>query len=110
MTAPMESFFRAIARVMAEAGLLKLGILELDSVPTAMVMCFDYGGTIFLYNSGYDPQYNYLSAGLLCKVLCIKDSIELGRHRFDFLKGAETYKHNLGGKEVPLHVCRINIK
>ncbi len=110
MTARMESFFRAIASAMAEARLLRLGVLELDAAPTAMAMCFDYNDTIYLYNSGYDPQYSYLSAGLLSKVLCIKDSIERGKKRFDFLKGAETYKYHLSGKEIPLYHCQIAIK
>ena len=95
---------------MALARLLKLGVLELDTLPVAMIMCFDYNGCLYLYNSGYDPQYTSLSVGLLSKVLCIKESIQEGKKRFDFLKGDETYKHHLGGREVPLSRCRITIK
>jgi len=110
LTAQMESFFRALADTMAEAGLLRLGILELDKLPVAMIMGFDYNDCIYLYNSGYNPQYNSLSAGLLCKVLCIKESIEEGKKRFDFLKGDESYKYHLGGREVPLYRCQITTK
>ncbi len=109
MTEKMESFFRLLADTMARAGLLKLGALELDGQPLAEIMCFDYHGCIYLYNSGYDPRYVSLSAGLLSKVLAIKDSIEKGKSRFDFLKGAETYKYHLGGREVPLFRCQITI-
>lgn len=109
MTEKMESFFRLLADTMAQIGLLRLGVLELDEKPLAEIMCFDYNGCIYLYNSGYDPQYTALSAGLLSKVLAIKDSIEKGKSRFDFLKGAETYKYHLGGREVPLYRCRITI-
>jgi len=110
LTTQMESFLRSLADTMHKAGLLRLGMLELDAVPTAMIMCFDYNDCLYLYNSGYDPQYNTLSAGLLCKVLCIKESIQEGKKRFDFLKGSETYKYHLGGKEVPLYRCQITIK
>jgi len=110
MTAQMESFFRSLADTMVEAGLLRLGILELDMVPTAIVMCFDYHDCVYLYNSGYDPNYSSLSVGLLSKVLCIKDSIQKGRKRFDFLKGGESYKYHLGGREIPLYRCHIIIK
>jgi len=110
LTAQMESFFRSLADNMAEAGLLRLGILELDTLPTAMVMCFDYNDCMYLYNSSYNPRYNSLSVGLLCKVLCIKESIQEGKKRFDFLKGDETYKYHLGGGEVPLYNCQITIK
>jgi CelD/BcsL family acetyltransferase involved in cellulose biosynthesis len=110
MTAQMESFFRSLADTMAKAGLLRLGILELDALPTAMVMCFDYNDCVYLYNSGYNPRYSALSVGLLSKVLCIKDSIQRGRKRFDFLKGREAYKYHLGGREIPLYSCQITIK
>jgi len=110
LTTRMESFFMSLIKSMAQAGFLRLGILELNASPVAAVMCFDYNNTVFLYNNGYDPQYSLLSVGLISKVLCIKDSIERGRGKFDFLKGAEEYKHRLGGKEVNLFSCQISFK
>jgi CelD/BcsL family acetyltransferase involved in cellulose biosynthesis len=110
LTSQRESFFRSLADTMAKDGLLRLGILKLDSIPTAMIICFDYNDCIYLYNSGYDIQYNSLSVGLLSKVLCIKESIEKGKKKFDFLKGDETYKYHLGGRGIPLYNCQITIK
>jgi CelD/BcsL family acetyltransferase involved in cellulose biosynthesis len=109
LTEQMKSYFRLLADTMKEIGILKLGILELDGKPVAEIMCFDYNDCIYLYNSGYDPKYVSLSVGLLSKVLAVKNSIEKGKKRFDFLKGAETYKGHLGGKEVPLYRCQIHI-
>jgi len=110
MNPKMESFFRSLAKAMAEIGLLRLGIIQLDKVPAAMTMGFDYNDSHYLYNSAYDPQFNYLSVGLLCKVLCLKESIEKGRKKWDFLKGGEPYKYQLGGQEIPLYSCQIIIK
>ena len=110
MTARMESFFRSLAETMAEAKLLRFGILEISGKPVAAVMCFDYNNKVYLYNSGYDPEYGYLSVGLLSKLLSIKDSIERGRRRYDFLKGPEEYKYRLGGKEIPISSCRIVLR
>ncbi|UCG10319.1 MAG: GNAT family N-acetyltransferase [Dehalococcoidia bacterium] len=110
MTPRRESFFRSLARAMAEAKLLRLGVLELDAVTVAMIMGFDYDDTMYLYNSAYDPDYRRLSVGLLSKVLCLKDSLEGGKKRFDFLKGGEPYKYQLGGSEIPLYRCEIRIK
>jgi len=110
MTARMESFFRSLAETMAEAKLLTFGILEISGKPVAAVMCFDYNNKVYLYNSGYDPAYGYLSVGLLSKLLSIKDSIERGRSRYDFLKGPEEYKYRLGGKEIPIYSCRIVLR
>ena len=38
-------------------------------------------------------------------------AIEYGKikKRFDFLKGAESYKYHLGGREVPIYRCQITI-
>ena len=110
MTARMESFFRSLAKAMAEIKLLRFGILEVDKMTTAMIMGFDYNETMYLYNSGYDPHYDSLSMGLLSKALCIRESIQRGKKKWDFLKGAEKYKYQLGGKEIPLYNCQITIK
>lgn len=110
LTPQKESFLRSLADTMAEAGVLRLGVLELDRLPVAMTMCFDYNNCLYLYNSGYYPQYSSLSVGLLAKVLCIQESIAEGKKKFDLLKGNETYKHHLGGQEVPLYRCQINIR
>ena len=110
MNPKMETFFRSLAKAMAEIGLLRLGLIQLDEVPMAMTMGFDYNDSHYLYNSAYDPQFNYLSVGLLCKVLCLKESIEKGRKKWDFLKGGEPYKYQLGGQEIPLYSCQIMIK
>ena len=110
MTPRMESFFKSLAGAMAAAGLLRFGILGLDKLPVAMIMGFDYNDTMYLYNSAYDPRYNYLSVGLLSKILCIEESIKRGKGKWDFLKGAEEYKYKLGGREIPLYSCRITIR
>lgn len=109
LTEQREAFFRLLVDKASEAGLLKLGVLELDGREMASIICFDYNNSMYLYNSGYDPEYNYLSVGLLSKVLCIQKSIEAGKGKFDFLKGDEAYKYHLGGKEITLYRCEISI-
>jgi CelD/BcsL family acetyltransferase involved in cellulose biosynthesis len=108
LTPQIESFFRSIAHAMAKQKLLRLNILELDKKPVAATMCFDYRDTVYLYNSGYEPDYGWLSVGVISKALCIKDSIERLKKRFDFLKGSEAYKYHLGGQELPLYNCSLS--
>jgi CelD/BcsL family acetyltransferase involved in cellulose biosynthesis len=109
MTPRMKTFFRSVADAMAQVDMLRLSVLELDRAPVASVMCFDYNDTVYLYHSGYSHVCGRLSPGFLSKLLSIRDSIERGRSRYDFLKGAEEYKYRLGGKEVPLYTCRIDL-
>lgn len=110
LTDQMLSFFLLLAQRMAERGFLRISFLDIDQVPAAGVMCFDYNNTIFLYNNGYDPRFRHLSAGLLCKVLSIRDSIKLGKLRYDLLKGDEVYKKRLGGTPVPLYRLKIDLE
>jgi CelD/BcsL family acetyltransferase involved in cellulose biosynthesis len=70
-------------------------------------LCFDYNNDIYLYNSAYDPAYSSLSVSLLLKVFNIRDAVEHGKKRFDFLSGDEPYKYDLGGHDVPLYQCLI---
>lgn len=109
MTTQMELFFRQLAAAMHEAGLLRFGRLSLNGVAVASIMCFDYNGTRYLYNSGYQPQYSSLSVGLLSKVFSIKDAIEHELTIYDYLKGAEVYKYHLGGFELPITSAIIRI-
>jgi CelD/BcsL family acetyltransferase involved in cellulose biosynthesis len=109
MTDQMTSFFRALAVELASARILRLFLLTLDDAVVAAVMCFDHDETFHLYNNGYDEGYHSLSVGLLSKLLTLKESIQLGKKRYDFLKGTEVYKHRLGARQIPLYRCRIRL-
>jgi hypothetical protein len=43
----------------------------------------------------------------LLKAFCIQEAIEGGKARFDFLRGREPYKYDLGGVDTPLYRVRI---
>ncbi len=109
MTESMQAYFRSLTLTLAEMGVVCFGSLEHNSQPLAMVMYFDYNDSIYLYNSAYDPKYKSMSVGIISKAYCIKESIEHGKKKFDFLKGAERYKSYLGGREIPLYACHIKL-
>ena len=97
MTPEREAFFRRIAERTARMDMLRLFFLEMDGADVATSLCFDYNGTRYLYNSGYNPDYGYYSVGLLLNALCLREAIEQGKSYFDFLRGPEPYKYHLGG-------------
>lgn len=107
MDSSMSAYFEDIMNAMAGCGLLRLLFLELAGAPAAAVLCFDYKGTRYLYNSAYNGLYNDLSVGILSKVFSIRSAAEAGIGQYDFLKGAETYKQRIGGREVQLYRCKI---
>lgn len=103
LTVEREVFFRKMTAALSEARLLRLYVCEIGDRPAGAVMCFDYRQALYLYNSGYDPSLRSLSVGTVSKLLTIKDGIDEGRMRYDFLRGTESYKRHLGGKPFPLH-------
>ncbi len=107
MTEEMERFFRNIVSTLAAEGRVELLFLTLGGVRAATVLCFCSGDESLLYNSGYDPRYAYLSVGLLSKALALQKAIDEGKARFDFLRGAEPYKYDLGAQDVPVYRCTV---
>jgi len=103
MTPAREEFFLDIARELSGKGQFRLYFLEVEGVRVASCICFDYADAFLLYNSGYDPEYSALSVGLLNKALCVKEAIEMKRASFDFLRGTERYKYNLGAKDKAVY-------
>jgi CelD/BcsL family acetyltransferase involved in cellulose biosynthesis len=97
-----EAFFRSVVARMDQEGSLRLFFLELAGQRVAAVVCFDYGGRRLLYNSGYRLSYNHYSVGLMLKALCLQQAIEEGLTYFDFLRGPEPYKYDLGAQDVAL--------
>lgn len=108
MTDRMNSFFKAMAHSVAAKGYLRLAFLEVQGKRVASAMYFDCWDHFHLYNSGYDPRYASLSVGLLCKAFCIRDGILERKSHFDFLRGAEPYKYDLGGEDVPIYRCVVS--
>lgn len=97
--AGMEAFFREMVPTMAAEGMLRFYVLTFDGQPVASVLNFDLGGQLYMYNSGYDPAYSRYAVGLMSKAMLVKDAIAYGRTCVDFLRGDESYKYDLGGKD-----------
>jgi CelD/BcsL family acetyltransferase involved in cellulose biosynthesis len=101
----MEAFFRDLAATFAPLGMMRLGRLSLDGRPIALLFAFEDERGVYLYNSGFDPEFGRLAAGLLSKAYAIRDAITRGKRTFDFLRGEEDYKKRLGGE--PRDVLRL---
>ena len=96
MTDSMALFFRRMASAMSAEGLVRLFMLNINSRPAASVLCFDAGSQLYMYNSGYEPEFSSLAVGLVSKALCLRWAIGDGKSGLDFLRGDEPYKYDLG--------------
>ena len=106
----MSVYFRDLIQALSDHQMLRLYFLDVENIPAATVLCFDYNQVRYLYNSGYNAHYQNLSVGVLSKLLSIQTGIEAGCRHFDFLKGSEIYKKRIGGTEVPLYRFKIELK
>ncbi|MBN1963627.1 MAG: GNAT family N-acetyltransferase [Anaerolineae bacterium] len=99
-----EAFMRAIILRMWEAGWLQLTFLTVNSDPAATYLNFDYNNRVLVYNSGQDvTQYGALSPGIVLLAHTIRHAIDSGREVFDFLRGNEPYKYQMGGQDTQIH-------
>jgi CelD/BcsL family acetyltransferase involved in cellulose biosynthesis len=110
LTPTMQGFFRRVIQAMSGYGMLRLAFLDVGEARTAGILYFENDDTIYLYNSGYDVKYAGMDVGLISKLYCIRQAIEDGKKKFDFLKGPEPYKSQLGGNEIKLSRCVIDLE
>ena len=107
MDPSVATFFERVARAFMQIGWLRLNFLEVGDRALASTFGFELDGALYLYNSAYDIDARRLSPGLLLVAHQIGDAIESGLHTFDFMRGPERYKYQLGAQAVPLNNLRI---
>lgn len=82
----------------------QLELIEVSSGERLLfvALAFDDGATTYLYNAGIDPQAADLSPGVTGTAAYLRDRLESGRRRFDFLRGNEPYKYEWGAIDEPV--------
>ncbi len=88
----VQAFHAEALQRMAAGGLARLFTLEIGSHTIAALYGFSAGRTFSFYQSGMDPAWARLSAGLVLMGCSIREAIHNGHDTFDFLRGDETYK------------------
>lgn len=107
MRPEIATFFERVARSFIEVDWLRLDFLEIGGRAVASTFSFQADNTFYLYNSAYEPDAARLSPGLVLVSHLVERSIDEGLSQFDFLRGRERYKYQLGGQAVPLHNVRL---
>jgi CelD/BcsL family acetyltransferase involved in cellulose biosynthesis len=107
MRPEIATFFERVARAFMPLGWLRLDLLEIGDRPVASSFGFELDGVFYLYNSAYEPDAARLSPGLALAAHLVKSAIQGGLEKFDFLRGPERYKYQLGAEPVPLHNVRV---
>jgi CelD/BcsL family acetyltransferase involved in cellulose biosynthesis len=103
----MADFFRGIATGFLREGTLRLAFLSGGGEDVASAFQFRTGRAVLLYNSGYDPGRREAHPGLVLIARCIEHALGEGAREYDFLRGTERYKYDLGG--VDRVVYRVTV-
>lgn len=110
MDTRMERFFRRAIPALAARGGARLAFLDLPEGPIASFVTLEWDDTVGLYNSGFHPERAALSPGVVLLAHVIRDAIERGRRRFDFLRGEERYKYEYGPVPEAVHAVTIGAR
>lgn len=107
MRPEIATFFWRLAEAFMPLGWLRLNLLEIGGRAVASTFGFEVERKFYLYNSAYEPEAGRLSPGLVLVSELVKGAIESGLEMFDFLRGPEKYKYQLGAQAVPLNNVKI---
>jgi CelD/BcsL family acetyltransferase involved in cellulose biosynthesis len=107
MRPEIATFFERVAHAFMPLSWLRLDFLEVEGRPIASTFGFSFGERYYLYNSAYEPSAGRLSPGLVLVAQLVKRCIDEGCAVFDFLRGEERYKFDLGGEAVSLQNLKI---
>lgn len=98
------AFFNAFMPVAMANDWLQLNFETVDGERVAAYLNFDYHDEILVYNSGLAPdKFGSLSPGIVLLANNIAYAIDHKKRVFDFLRGNEAYKYQMGGKDTVVY-------
>ncbi len=106
-TDALRSFYSGLARVAHDRGWLQFAFMRLDDEPVAFEFNLVYHGTAYNLKLGYRKSHAGLSPGILLKQHVLRELIDAGIRRYDFLGGDEPYKLHWTSHIRP-H-CRVTV-
>ena len=110
MTPAMADFFNQLATAVHDGGWQwRYAFVSLAGIRVAAVAYFQRAGdSRLLYNSGYDPAYRQQGVGFCLVARLLQNAIEQNYRHFDFLRGSERYKYELGGVDQSLFRVQLH--
>ncbi|MER8849679.1 MULTISPECIES: GNAT family N-acetyltransferase [Mesorhizobium] len=92
----------ALISVLADLGLLRIFVLELDDTIIAVSINFEQHGTMMAFVTTYDPEHERASPGMVLMMDYIQWSLDRGLATIDFLCGGEDFKRRFATQSVAL--------
>ena len=105
MTENVEAYFEDLLNLDG----WKIYYLNTEKGVSSTAFCYENNNGCYLYNSSRDNEFNSTNPGIVLNDLIIQGLIDKGKSFFDFLKGTERYKYDLGGKSVQLYDLNVSL-
>ena len=105
MTEEVESYFKNLLNIDG----WKIYYIDSNGGILSTAFCYENEIGCYLYNSSRDNNFNAVNPGIIINDLIIQHLIKKNLLFFDFLKGTERYKYDLGGKSVQLYDLKMNL-
>ena len=105
MTKQVEYYFKNLLSLDG----WKIYYIDTNKGVLSTAFCYENKIGCYLYNSSRNNEFNSVNPGIVLNDLIIQLLIEKKYSFFDFLKGTERYKYDLGGKSVQLYDLIMNI-
>ncbi len=98
-----KAFERAAVSALAQNGVPRIVLLELDGRPVAFSYYFALEGRMYSHKLAFDPAFAAYSPGTLTLLDTLAAASEEGLTRVEFLGGAEPYKTEFADHFEPLY-------
>lgn len=112
VSARKRAFYLDLSRRLLDKGELRFFFLKLDGRVVAQQFCFEYGGTVYLLQEGFDYDYAKLNVGNVLRAMVFERLISRGVRCYDFLAGTSRHKEAWSDSvpaDLSLRVCRASV-
>jgi protein-tyrosine-phosphatase/CelD/BcsL family acetyltransferase involved in cellulose biosynthesis len=92
-SAERRGFYDDLGRTLLARQRLEFWLLSLDGKTAAAQFCFRYRETVFLLQEGFDPDHAADRVGFVLRGHVLKQLMDAGIERYDFLFGESPGKH-----------------
>lgn len=95
-----RQFYQQVSRTFSQRGWLEFWLMDLDGSTVAAQFCFRLRDTVYLLQEGFDPKYANEKVGYALRAATLEHFIGARAREYDFLGGADPYKHRFGAAET----------
>jgi CelD/BcsL family acetyltransferase involved in cellulose biosynthesis len=93
-------FYAELAPVLLARGELRLARMEQDGRAVAVQLGAQCSGTYYQIQEGYDPDLAERRVGTALRAWSLRELIESGAHRCDFMAGVSRHKTDWGARPI----------